>query len=195
MPVNPNRYPVREPASEGHRQLYDRVSSVGDLEQRVPNASRNAAQKWLKGSTPRHALRESIQAALGIDYHAWDRAAGVEPPSPPPSASDTDEQLSIGDPSIEEETDSLKMLDHQIRALRSELQCAQGTAKASLYATLNRTIGARAKLEQERLTDEQKLIRSPAWHELRDQIWQVLRKHPDVARELVDALSKWNDTE
>lgn len=176
--------------TEGGRRVAEIVAKVGAAEfgRRVRTTEGMARHLATGRKTPGGALKERIRDVWGVAVETWDQQAEAAPPKKPasggaPRPSTTSSRLS----GVEELRATIALYDDRI----AEAQADEFTTASSWVALLRGKADAcdkLAKLQGEGELTTAMVVRSRAWRELLARLEPILARHPDVARQMAEAL-------
>ena len=169
--------------SRGSYELGRRDETQPELAEKL-GKSQTLVSFWISGErAPSARNRDLIEAVLGIEVRAWDQPV-PRPPKPRPRA-EAPLDASVG-----------ALATRLIAILRAELERLEkergtplervrlGEKIASTLAQLAKMTGESAEIS------ESKILKTPAWKQLRDRMLEALAPFPDAARAIGEALQK-----
>lgn len=192
-------------ANAGAEALKGKKWSLGAvvtrLEQLGVTVSKMSVSRWQRGIDSPSADARAAMARKPFDIlpTLWDQSPGrpVErvlgpsdgPPAPVPPAPDS----APAGPVVSTMRSAADLAEEQlaeIQLYRRQFQDAKLDMKArSLLADMEaKAIERYAKLTGQTAAPETVLVKSPAWTKLRDKVLEVLVRHPDAARAVLEAL-------
>ena len=184
---------LRSPAAnEGQRLLRKAVrrSSLASIARAVGCKSRENCRSWLLGAkTPNSASRTKLERAFGIPPAAWAQLPIGHPARRHQHIGGSDTAVEAHSTSNGSTLDDCLALLADMRSYRQRA----GLLPADQVRYMDcetRILALRARLERDVELSEDRYVREhPAWRRLRDAILVIVRPHPEIMKQLVDAMS------
>lgn len=147
------------------------------------DVSRQSAKRWRDASKlPGASAQVLLREAFGIEPALWRQAAGKAPSAPRRSRKRAAKPAATP-------ADRMRAQLVEIDAMRAAGPLAPG-AQLELLRAERQAAATLARIEAGKDLSEQRILASAAWRRLWERIAVVLKKYPDVARELGEALKE-----
>ncbi len=179
---------VNGPRTEGQRRLLEVPDSLSTIAERC-GVGKTVVSYWRSGvKTPGPGPRGALRDAYGIDPGDWDLrpSTGSTRPQSPTHRVQAPRPAPSGKPTTLEEVE--EQLTH-LYALQG--QDVEPSVAVRLADSVGKLLAIKARLERENELLEDKVVRShPFWRRLKAAVLEALKRHPDAARDVAEALER-----
>lgn len=208
---------MAEPRTEGQRLLREIPDSLRVIAEKL-GCSKPLVSQWRSGKKePGSRFIKALHTEYGIPIDAWTRKAGSAAETPrsaaetlqsapaAPIAPEPEPQLEPEpEPELEPEEppsaprrrskklpQTLEHINELLEKVRSEreLPDIDHRTRAKLIDQESKLIAVKARLERDQELLEDRVIRKhPTWKKARSALLRVLRPHPQIAEDVIEAL-------